>query len=389
MRGQSVTFSLSGSTGGATLVPSRLTDISDENGRVYTTVQSGTSPTTVSVVARHESTQNQTVSGGIIIASGAPVQSKFTFSAVTLSPEDAWNLNGIEVDLSIIASDFAGNDVPNGKTVSFISPESGNVDSECTLFSGECSITWRSGSPRPGDLRATLIAFMDGAEDFTDTNGNGVYDSGDIFTDDLGEPFVDANENGLFDSGEYFEDSNSNGMRDVGNGMWDGPCLSAVDSSADCSGEDSVKIYKTLTIRMPVPEAELKAARITYDRDATSTTVGEGDTIVTGDGDVVELILKIGDSTSVADSVCATPPCGNPLPPGSRIQSSLVASGTGIRLSGADSITVRGDVVNPTVFTLVLSDMEVGVDEETILEVEVTYESETIGFFTWPVVFGP
>ena len=72
---------------------------------------------------------------------------------------------------------------------------------------------------RPG--RTTVLATAIGEESFTDTNGNGFYDSGEAFKD-LGEPYRDDNENGVYDLGEYFLDYNHNGIRDAGDGTFKG-----------------------------------------------------------------------------------------------------------------------------------------------------------------------
>ncbi|MCK5798406.1 MAG: hypothetical protein KAI47_14545, partial [Deltaproteobacteria bacterium] len=72
----------------------------------------------------------------------------------------------------------------------------------------------------PRDGLVTLIAIIDGEEAFTDTNGNGTYDSGEPFVDSA-EPWVDADDNDKHDTGEEFVDLNANGIWDPGNGQWD------------------------------------------------------------------------------------------------------------------------------------------------------------------------
>ncbi len=52
-----------------------------------------------------------------------------------------------------------------------------------------------TGQVRGG--RSTILAFAQGEESFTDTNGNGLYDFGEPF-DDLTEAFLDVNEDGVF-----------------------------------------------------------------------------------------------------------------------------------------------------------------------------------------------
>jgi hypothetical protein len=62
-----------------------------------------------------------------------------------------------------------------------------------------------------------------GEEAFVDSNGNGVYDLGEPFTDAPSEPFIDANDNGVWDPGEFYVDTNGNGVFDGPNLVWDGP----------------------------------------------------------------------------------------------------------------------------------------------------------------------
>jgi len=53
----------------------------------------------------------------------------------------------------------------------------------------------------PRDQLVTIIAMVRGEEAFTDTNLDGVYDTGEPFVDS-GDPFIDANDNGVYDSDE-------------------------------------------------------------------------------------------------------------------------------------------------------------------------------------------
>jgi hypothetical protein len=67
----------------------------------------------------------------------------------------------------------------------------------------------------PGNGIVTVLATTRGEETFIDANGNGIYDSGEIFFD-IPEPFIDFNGNGRFDGPEPFTDSNANGRHDNG-----------------------------------------------------------------------------------------------------------------------------------------------------------------------------
>ena len=81
----------------------------------------------------------------------------------------------------------------------------------------------------PRDGLVTVIAYLQGEEDFKDDNSNGVRDGTEQFIDQ-GEPFVDANDNNQWDTGEFFVDTPP-ADGGVANGQWDGP-NGAWDSNA-------------------------------------------------------------------------------------------------------------------------------------------------------------
>ncbi len=256
--GEEVNFSVSSEAGGIQLVDGLITDVSDNDGIVSTVLQSGTVATSVEVIAEHSATGITASSGDITVSTGVPVQSKLSLSVDVFNP-DSWGIDGVEVKFSIIASDIFGNDAPDGTQISFASPEAGNIDSSCTLVSGQCSVTWISSSPRPANGVVTILAHTTGAEDFDDFNGNAVYDTADTFSiaeHDLPEAYADENENGQYDAGEFFVNSvdepGDPNTYDTGDGIWNGPCLSGTDASAICPANDAdaITIFKMGTIVM-------------------------------------------------------------------------------------------------------------------------------------------
>jgi hypothetical protein len=382
--GDAVSFRLSSSIGGVRVAPGREAATSDLNGLVTTTVQSGTVSTTFTVIATHDATGNLTTSDGIVVSSGIPVDSKFSLSFSSFTPKEAFDTDGITVDLGIIASDYFGNDVPDGAQVFFASPESGNIDKSCILESGECSVVWRSSGLRPVDFRASVIAYIDGAEDFTDNNGNAVYDASDSLGADLGEPFIDEDESGLYDIGEFFVDSNENGVRDVANGLWDGPCLVAVDPMADCSGGDGLSIWKVGVIRMPTSTPRLVYAAVDY-----GDGLGEQDLVLGGlinmelsAGNSATLTFEVADSNALADQFG-----GHPMPSGSGIFVSSSGS-SGVTFSGDSSLEVPAQAIAPTRFSvIVLRDTDDSIFSEQFLDVSVHESfstlSDELGEFTF------
>lgn len=244
--GETVNFTLSTAVGGVSLAEGSA--VSDNMGMVTAIVQSGTVHTTVVVTATHEATSISGNSDGINISTGIPQANRLTLSVDNFAPR-AFNFNGTEVTFSIIAADQFGNPVPDGTVISFASPESGTISPSCSTVDAQCSVTWVSSDPRPADGRATVIAFTSGAEQFTDTNGNSVFDDADVFdaSMDLDEPFVDENESGIYDLGEFFHDFNSNGMIDLADGMWNGPLC---EHSSLCGAEDEVGISQVATLAL-------------------------------------------------------------------------------------------------------------------------------------------
>lgn len=74
-------------------------------------------------------------------------------------------------------------------------------------------------NPRDGLL--TILFYVRGQEGFTDSNGNGIYDSGEGFVGyDQPEPFLDVNDNNQWDSGEFFVDNNDDGLWNPADGRW-------------------------------------------------------------------------------------------------------------------------------------------------------------------------
>lgn len=94
--------------------------------------------------------------------------------------------------------------IPNG-----IRPR--DVEPIPSMFPDEPAITTQSGQTlNSRDNFVTITAWTQGEEGFIDSNGNGVYDQGEIFYD-LSEPFFDYNDNNTFDprysqGGEEFID---------------------------------------------------------------------------------------------------------------------------------------------------------------------------------------
>ncbi|WP_130537991.1 Ig-like domain-containing protein [Thiomicrorhabdus indica] len=192
---EEVFFSLESELGGLTL--SRNISISDVNGEVSTTVNSGTVPGSVVVKASlSRDGSRSTFSSNLTITTGIPDQNSFSLTAVDLSPDGAWMLDGVTTQLNIRLADQFNNPVPD-KTSVYFTAEGGKIDASCQTVNSGCSVTWESQEYRPDDHRVTILAYAVGHETFYDSNSNGLYDEGEIF-DDLPNAFRDDDENGRY-----------------------------------------------------------------------------------------------------------------------------------------------------------------------------------------------
>jgi len=141
-----------------------------------------------------------------------------------------------DVVMTVFVGDRNNRFLTDSHTVYF-KAEYGTISNpSCTTENGTCSVTWSAiKRPEPGgpgsDLRVTIIAYTIGEESFTDTNGNGLFDDGDIGTfDDLEEPYVDADESDSFTTGDVIVDvingndtTGANLAHDIGDTFFNGP----------------------------------------------------------------------------------------------------------------------------------------------------------------------
>lgn len=202
---QSVDLEASTLAGGLTIDsgPGPLTKLTDSLGNVSVIVNSGTVPTPVRVKASLTGGSITTVSSSLAIAVGKPSQLNFSLSQQTLNIEAA-NRDGTPNTYSIIASDRLGNPVPAGTAINFVT-EGGQIEAAkfTTLVNGlaRASANFISSSPRPADMRVTVLAYALGEESFLDTNGDNVWNAGEPFQD-LGNVYLDRLFNGTYDSAE-------------------------------------------------------------------------------------------------------------------------------------------------------------------------------------------
>lgn len=229
LAGVTVVFSLNG-LGGARL-GSDLVE-TDASGIARTTVISGNRAETLQVTAAVDSDDDNNfdlvtqVSAVNVV--GAPPSSDRLSLAVEHLNVAGRVFFGLEDGVTAFLNDRFGNAVPEGTTVNFTTNGASVFDQLSTSNSGRASTTLISEGGVPDNGIITVLATTRGEETFIDANGNGIYDSGEIFFD-VPEPFIDFNGNGQFDPPEPFTDSNANGRHDAGepftdtndNGLYD------------------------------------------------------------------------------------------------------------------------------------------------------------------------
>src|SRR5690606_19520330 len=168
-----VNFSISSSAGHATVLSGWESGLTDHEGNVRTIIKSGTVAGPITVGATHAESGIQGHSSDIIISTGVAAADRFSISYSPWNPVDAFNTDGVEVDIQIVVTDMFGNPPTDGTRVTLVSPYNGLVDDFCEIEDGRCTIKWVSQGNRAAyNYRSVVLAYMDGAESFLDLNGN-------------------------------------------------------------------------------------------------------------------------------------------------------------------------------------------------------------------------
>ena len=202
--GQDVLVSLKTLNGGipkATLgtvgntAPVTLT--TDSFGKVSVPVFSGTVPTNVLVNAALVSNPSiQTNSSTVAIASGRPSQLHVSLVAAKHAIR-GFNFDGATTTLTMSLGDRQGNPVPDGTVVNFVSEAGVMIPPTCVTGAvpadSQCTVTIRTQNPRNPARNGyvSILAYAAGEEDFTDTNFNNIYDSGDRLSISLNQSTID------------------------------------------------------------------------------------------------------------------------------------------------------------------------------------------------------
>ncbi len=186
---QVLTMSLVNSGPGVSLdtlgANNQVTKTSDSAGNVSVAVFSGTVPTPVQIRAMLvANTLISTTSGILTVASGRPVQKAASIASAKFSLEGL-NFDGDTTPITLSLADRQGNPVPDGTVVNFVTQSGVMIPPTCTITGGtsQCVSSIRTQGTRPANGRVSVLAYVQGEEDFDDTNRNNVYDPGEPFTD--------------------------------------------------------------------------------------------------------------------------------------------------------------------------------------------------------------
>ena len=278
---------------------------------------------------------------------------------------DAFYTGGLEADglctdVMIKLADRFNNPVPDG-TAAILTTEFGRIQGSCITQGGDCSVSWTSQNPRasatveqysapitinenldattpnryycpshyanhgpcPDDIaspevnppgaprggRSTLTLIVNGEESFVDRNGNGYYDSGELWTN-LTEAFTDHNEDGVFTPQqrnncsdprfaddlclagfeEFYYDFNNNGQFDlndtprpfsnssVPDGLYNGVLCRSEDEARGVCSRDLVQLSQNLEIILSPGEQSYDLLVVDRNRQEARNTLYGGNT---------------------------------------------------------------------------------------------------------------
>jgi hypothetical protein len=220
LQNKALRFSLSNLSTGVALGSLGNTNVvdltTDSSGVATIAVFSGTVPTSLNVKATLLDAGVPTTifsnSNLLTVASGRPVQKSLSLALEKLSIE-AKNRDGITTQVTLSMADRQGNPVPPGTQVNFVTESGVLQPATCVVPNVSppesfCAVTFRSQGLRTANGAVSIMAYVDGDEDFVDNNGNNIYDSGEPFTD-LGRATRDDNgqvitgADGIYNSGEF------------------------------------------------------------------------------------------------------------------------------------------------------------------------------------------
>jgi hypothetical protein len=140
---------------GADITINKLSDSTDANGLVITTVNSGLTPNSFRIQATlHSDSTVSTISDSVVVTTGLPVQAAFSLSVVSPNVE-GWSYDSGTVTpatrVNVQIADQAGNPVSDGLPVVFqtnLASVGSSSKGGCNTINGGCSVDFRTQAPR-------------------------------------------------------------------------------------------------------------------------------------------------------------------------------------------------------------------------------------------------
>lgn len=299
----------------------------DSQGLVSAAVYSGNVPTSLNVRATLlDANDNPTNvfsnSNLLTVASGRPVQRSLSLAFEKLSIE-GFNLDGDETFVTLSLADRQGNPVPPGTQVNFVTESGVMMPAVCfvppvtpatadspAIPTSYCTVKIRSQGTRPVNGRVSVLAYVEGEEDFVDVNGNNIYDAGEPFTD-LGRAFRDDNgaaatgANGVYDTGEFQVPRASvaacvAGTSCAGDGVW---------GNADVRKQGTIIFATSGAVIEPTGSSPAGVSFVVADGNGNSMPTGSQITVTAIDNTANDLTCAVS-----AGGTAVVPNTLNPFP---------------------------------------------------------------------------
>ena len=329
IRGRTVSFSLSTSVGGITLSSSSA--VTNNDGFVSTTLNAGTVTTTVRVTASVTPDSGPTIfttSDSINVNIGIADQNSFSLSLATFGP-NAYNYDGVTVDVTARAADKNNNFVPDGTIINFVS-SFGAIPGSCTTTSGACTVQWTSQGQRPADGMLTILARTVGEESYRDSTTDGRFDVAELASvEQLSDAFLDRDYDATRDNDEEYYDFGNDGGFTVADAIFNGSnCTTAATTAGHCPSLVEVR----------------DDARLQMASDDLTITINNGNTITAGVPFNVTIEDALGNCPPTGTTITLSSPSG-----GSVVGKSSYVMPNIAQCQSARSFTFRVDATTPGV----------------------------------------
>jgi len=306
----SVTATITTNPGGVGLgAASSVTDLSlqsDSLGYVKFTIYAGTLPGPVQVKVKLSETA-YAFSKNITVQSGPPAQDRLSLSVGTFNIEGQ-DIDGITTRLTVRVADRQGNAVPDGTVINFTS-SGGQVQPSCATTRTDgissCYVTFSSQAPKSANGRVSVLAFAEGVKNFTDANGNNIFDNGESLVD-LGDAYRDDNENGSYELGEFV-------LPRSGNGSCPASTWSTPSRAGTCdSSTSATTVRRQAVLFMATSEAVLtEYSQVKVSDSITMLTFRANSTTLCNDGS--QCLPMAAGTTFTAETTNATACTAGPV----------------------------------------------------------------------------